>query len=389
MARRKNKKPKTNNKNRVFIDSSDDDSVKAKEKEDLEAKIKEMQAEYKSKYGGSVDLTLDDEASGTESGKDYSEKRATDVDILHKGSLDASMKHEVWRRMQFVRGDDERDTFLTLWFEKSNLPIFHGKNAEKNIKKYVWVYSQCGMSQFNRHRSDIVGKIKGACDEWAQAHDCTLPTLEALELVINRDKKADLDVFAWWWDCVLPKVAGANSIWSEDVRYHTTISTYKDGKTPYITPGLEAFAYLTIANNHEKWPYVMKYKKENRISGKICIVESVDTDKNSTKHKDIEGKRHYIGCDKHPALKVKYTEPSKGQIPYRGYKDEGLQLFSDIKASCAKGRRENADIEKKVLAKLRALNNIVDKSAPKAAKKTAPATAKKFDNLAWNSDDEE
>ena len=134
MARRKNKKPKTNNKNRVFVESSDDDSVKAKEKEDLEAKIKEMQAEYKSKYGGSVDLTLDDDASGTELGKDYSEKRATDVDILHKGSLDASMKHEVWRRMQFVRGDDERDNFLTLWFQKSNLPIFHGKNAAKNIK---------------------------------------------------------------------------------------------------------------------------------------------------------------------------------------------------------------------------------------------------------------
>ena len=63
MARRKNKKPKTNNKNRVIVESSDDDSVKAKEKEDREAKIKEMQAECKSKYGDSVDLTLDDDAS--------------------------------------------------------------------------------------------------------------------------------------------------------------------------------------------------------------------------------------------------------------------------------------------------------------------------------------
>ena len=50
-------------------------------------------------------------------------------------------------------------------------------------------------------------------------------------------------------------------------------------KTPHIAPGLEAFAHLAIANNHAKWPHVMKCKKENRISGKICIVESVDTDK--------------------------------------------------------------------------------------------------------------
>ena len=40
----------------------------------MEAKIKEMQAEHKSKYGGSVDLTHDDDASSTESGKDYAEK---------------------------------------------------------------------------------------------------------------------------------------------------------------------------------------------------------------------------------------------------------------------------------------------------------------------------
>ena len=302
------------------------------------------------------------------------------------GIMSTSMKDEVWRRIQFCGNDANRDEMVKMWLTKSGLRCFYIEEGKLN-PHFVQVYTKFGQDEHNRQRSDTVNKIKKVCDECYHNHGKKLPTIAALQKIVYREKDANPDLFVWWWDTLLPKIPGSHYTWGKNQYNYHTISAYKDEKgTPHVTPGLEAFALLTIENNHAKWTILLNYK-EKHPKTRIYIVPEIISDK----HKDIDGKKRYLSSKKLPKLKTKYTETGAGQVKFGGYTQEGLKRWLEIKKNNKEGRKKSGDLEAEILRLVREKHEIsAETNQPPARREAVRAVEDELaKKLGWMSDEAE
>jgi len=302
---------------------------------------------------------------------------------LYKDILLNSMKEECWRRVQFVGNSTMLMELTSMWLTYCGRGVF--TDPKGNVKQeYVYNYADVCRKELNKLRSDTVSKIKDVCNIYWTENDKKLPSISALEMIVRRDPKVDRELFVWWWSELMPKLPGKGTTWTQERFTNYTLSDCKDGNTTcYITPGLEAFALLTIENNHEKWPISYEFKLHDKA--KIVPVKKIIPGR----HVDIPGVKKYMSWTENPKLKPKYTEQGAGRVEFGGYKGTGLSRYLKLRAECKAARKKSGALEDEILQKVKEVfKNQTNDAKPSAKKKAArvPVDEKTAAGLGWQSD---
>ena len=169
-----------------------------------------------------------------------------------------------------------------------------------------------------------------------------LPELEELMKIIMRTEDLDDELFMWWWDDVLPQVAGSATHWSKKIRYYTTISKHHPMiqnrnlahiRECYISASLEAFAYFCFKNNyvrwHTTWAIKQKHKENQRIIENWAQKDLPVSD--FFPFVKVEKKKNlFMGSEERQdgpipyPVRTNYTETNAGQKVKGGFKNDGV-----------------------------------------------------------------
>ena len=166
----------------------------------------------------------------------------------------------IWRKTKFVRYIDAPAKASLELIKHAQFKFLKGKSKDAKARwvgKWVNKFSHLVARAINKKRSDVTSAIKGVCHDYYLAKGSlpTSPQLQAiLERNFDRNNKAMMDLMEWWWDSVIPKVAGDD--WSEDKRYYGLLHRHFEEKPQkvFVHTSSEAFAAWTIESNRVAWP---------------------------------------------------------------------------------------------------------------------------------------
>ena len=285
----------------------------------------------------------------------------------HKKYLMTALKEKIWRTQCFILSDEDAVAFgvdlcVASNFDKWGATYIPDKTRTNEV---IVAYAErnqkalCGL--LNELRNSVSGKLKQVAYDWlddidfnnqkklrsddpevkASVEAVRLPDLEELMKIITRADDLDDDLFMWWWDDVLPQVAGNANQWSDKIRYYTPISKHRpilaNGQLAhlrecYVSPSLEAFAYFCFDNNYIRWHTTWAIKQKHKENQKIV--------KNWAKYdhpvseyfpfiKVYPKNCLYIGSEERQdgaipfPVRTKYTETNAGQKVKGGFKTTG------------------------------------------------------------------
>ena len=169
-----------------------------------------------------------------------------------------AINDKAWRVSQFVSDSKQALDYAQNVLASSGINEFKGDSPQaiQNRDTFSNNHSNEIAKLLNQKRSNIISKLKDVVEEYWRSHKKKkMPSLDELLKIIRREEDVDEALFMWWWSRVLPNVVGNCSHWNEKIFYYTKICTHKDNdpkKTPFVTPALEAFAFIVIENNHKK-----------------------------------------------------------------------------------------------------------------------------------------
>jgi hypothetical protein len=214
---------------------------------------------------------------------------------------------------------------------------------------FINLYKDDVRDGLNQQRSYIQSQMKKVCDALLEKGK-KLPTVEDIVSVATRSfplpKDGDeaggkeyeriMEIFVWYWDVLLPCVAG-NTYWNKGIRRTQTISLAADKEeTLCIPPSTEAMCAVMYDNCYGKWPKLKEIKKKG---GKI---PKKKTDPGT---KDVKGK---------------YSDPLSGQSKYGGWSVTGLKEFNRLRKAVITGRalEDLPNVEKDCLGLVRKANQL-------------------------------
>jgi hypothetical protein len=161
-------------------------------------------------------------------------------------------------------------------------------------------------------------------------HDGVLPTVEECLDARNPDKELTeefVDIYNWLWFECFPATAH-RSYWGRNSFYEVTPSACMPGNTrhrAYVSIASEAYFYLQLENNHTRWT---RYHKDKIIDGKEVTAAVMR---------------------KEERFKARYSQPFIGQEKFRGFSDEGLHRFEELKQMVKLNRAK--DLKKVMLTR--------------------------------------
>jgi hypothetical protein len=196
--------------------------------------------------------------------------------------------------------------------------------------------------------------MKDVCIAWMRDNNKTaLPSNDKFLKILTRDPKVDKDLFVWYWDQYLPKVAGTSKAWNKKIKYFGLISLHHPPDNPknvYITPSTEAWAVLLIMNCRDRWPKQKELKEQN--SARITYVKSATSTARA-------GATH-VNITDHPDFVGKYTKADAGQKKFGGWSSDGLILYKELMEKNKDARKlpKSIALEKEILELLRKKHKI-------------------------------
>ena len=199
------------------------------------------------------------------------EKAKADAQKQLKKMIDKIVNEHVFRLTKFIRfagadklaaeevcrlaeykyledkSEDEQNRLIGIW-------------VEKNVKLVV--------SSVNRRRGEVQQQLRKVFKARFGNGQGSLPTTKQLEAILKRsfspEDEAMMDLFMWWWDVVIPKVAGKD--WAEDKRHYGIMSLHApedDKERLFVPSSTEALAVWIVENNRLAWPEIWKGEDEN------------------------------------------------------------------------------------------------------------------------------
>jgi hypothetical protein len=191
-----------------------------------------------------------------------------------------------------------------------------------------------------------------------------LPTIEMLKKCIARtidpENEAEMKIFEWYWEVLLPKMIGAAE-WGPTVRYYNTICAAKlppnkDGKPSkkfLITPSHEGMILAIWDNNYENWQKLWEWSQKPENKDKT--------------------QRNKGG---------KYTSTDKGQREFGGWEAAGIEAYNSYvdQAIAVRKSRSGKLLESLTLQRLRKSNNIDQADAQAQSKLNRSRKRKKQPN---------
>ncbi len=298
--------------------------------------------------------------------------------------LTEALKYTVWAEAKFVYQPSDVLKFTKRLFQATGIPDLFEEDGQKLSKKGredLKEYSEACRHLLNDHRNNCINQIKNEVFKWLKDQEIKqLPPMEEFLKILQRDQDADKDIFAWYWQDLLPKAAGASKIWSSEVKFFGRISDHSPENAPdkpYITPTTEAFLVVVLENYHSRWPALYQMQDKSKLPVRYT--------KTSTKR--LAHQYNYVDTTKNPAFNAKFTPIDGGQKNHTGWSDEGLKRFVqlwDLNKEARKKKQTKA-LEDKILAKIRKENGITGDTFAdfqrNQGKKEAAATPKTVQNL--------
>ena len=282
-----------------------------------------------------------------------------------------SIKTVCWRSCNLVTSTPQARRFAQQAALASDIPAFAasaGSARTAAINKFVDENVTVCTKLLSNHRSNCNNKLREVCMEYLSDNKAkNLPSLIDLQAIVNREADADIDLFKWWWDKVLPCVTGVDDDWNHKVRYYTTIFNHKQNGQWVITPAIEVFALFMIMNAASRWEQM--YAKRPSIGKRTFKFRNKKGKPETEKHK-----YHYVYLEDEPLYKTKYTKNDAGQVKFGGFEDGVLddnyiKWVAEAKAIRVQYPSRCRNIEKKVLKELRLEQHIDSKSYAEHRKK--------------------
>jgi hypothetical protein len=209
--------------------------------------------------------------------------------------------------------------------------------------------------------------------EWLEKHD-KLPTHEQLLNVRNAKTDEEWEIAVWYWDVLLPVVAG-REWWDTDRRHYQIIQLPEEinGKTGcYAVPASsEAFLILCFENNATKWQFMYEWD-----------------------HADDTKNKPYPALKTEAKMIAKYTDSMSGKKEDGGWSSEGIQrmeaLRQQLEDICQVEAESGCKNELAILDRVRKAHSITAASPDaNGKKKKVPVEHVEFLVKGDESDDED
>lgn len=309
------------------------------------------------------------------------------------------VSNQSWRVVKFVPGNERQEEELFVKVRDAMIkegliyPPSDCSEREEIIWKDTWTEENGSFvaTVINQHRNYVQSNLKGAAEKyWAQNNE-SLPTVDEIVACANRsiDLKieANLKIFAWYWDKLLPQVAGNNQDWTPGIRHYGIISEAapQDRKKKlYMTPSHEAFAVAHFKSYRDAWTNMWALKKvypdkqiihaKNRQKG-VEEEEEFSTDENNL----------YLYA---PRFKPKWTSSDTGADRSGGWNQTGKTWYATMLNQVKEARRvpDNIEKERTVLEYIRQSHGLTAQSHDEERRKKR--RKQNNDSLVGGSDDE-
>jgi hypothetical protein len=234
-------------------------------------------------------------------------------------------KTDLWKVQKFIYLNKELIPATTVVMNMLDLKDLEGlEGTDLEVAQANWVQenAQIVRCAINDQRNYVVGecfklikKYHDANQEGRIPHKVTvkmlalrqgLPETEE-EYNKNPDMQAAAAAFQWYWDELVPKVAG-HSNWGPGKRHHGLLSFMKphDSNVPYVTPSDEAFIVTIWENYMDSWYWKL---------------EQARADKNF--------KLNLKNDDHVKATKTPFTLPQGGANKWGGWNKAGRQFYRE------------------------------------------------------------
>jgi hypothetical protein len=252
--------------------------------------------------------------------------------------VESKTKTFVWSMVKFIQCPKDLENAARLLVKYARIDRHH---VDTKVKKAAFIntYKSNVRKAIFQRRNYVAAEHKKVMLKRHKSHG-SMPTVAQLLKCLKRDITTDEDfeVFAFYWEQLLPKQVGS-LVWCKEVRNYETIcqAMRRDvPNLPMITSMDEAFTVLLIQNSIGRW------KKE------------LERDRTSTTNSDSDQnpKTNHNG---------RFTTTDKGQNEWGGWSQTGLKLFREYKDANKAARREQKTraVEDTCLEMLRKKHKII------------------------------
>lgn len=280
----------------------------------------------------------------------------------HKDSVLEAFKEHCWPQTKFIanRGELKANCARIMAVLPQFQDLVAKDNADEdiNIDAFVDIYGNAICGYLNSQRTGVAGNMRKAYVKRA-SNGSKMPTAKELLSVIyrkdlvfkeipegaskdlqaaikaeNEGIRTNLEIFRWYWECLLPCVSG-KQYWGLNIRKHVTISkgVFPDDRSKkYVTSSDEALVLIMYENCDTRFPWVAQCYSKGK------------TFKN---HKaEIKDGKLYVS---------KWTDSKAGQCKWGGWSEQGRIRYGQHRQNIARARKLDSThvAEKWVLARIR------------------------------------
>ena len=261
----------------------------------------------------------------------------------------------LFRHCKFLVNDEQlfeacEEVMLEIPDLKALASVEDEGQKKANINSFMATYGETICKGINTARTNVQAGLKKAY-EARFGRDEVMPSPTQLATVIRRkDLEVDpedpsknaqnRDFFMWYWEHLLPKVAGKDA-WGHNIRCYGLISTHCPPDSPdtkYINNSDEALVLTLYENCGQRFPYTASCLK-------------------SGEKPDIF----------HPKYQSKWSDSRSGQSKWGGFDLAGRQRFKQLREKIAKAKKKEhvKEVEQAVLDMIQEKHQIGKASAPK------------------------
>jgi hypothetical protein len=259
--------------------------------------------------------------------------------------VESKTKTIMWSMVKFIQSPKDLENAGRLLVKHARIDRHH---IDTKVKKAAFIntYKVNVRKAIFQRRNYVAAEHKKVMLKRHKSHG-SMPTVDQLLKCLRRDITTDEDfeIFAFYWEELLPKQVGP-LVWCKEVRnYETICQAMRRGvpNLPMITSMDEAFTVLLIQNSIGRW------KKELERDRTSTTNSSSDQNK---KTKEQTTKTNHNG---------RFTTTDKGQNEWGGWSQTGLKLFREYKDynKAARKERKTRAVEDTCLEMLKKKHKIV------------------------------
>jgi hypothetical protein len=263
---------------------------------------------------------------------------------------------ELWRTIKFITHTSQKEEITEKLRGMLNLEAHEGNSPAAQAARENWcrIYESVVMSEINKCRTYVIGRIREAVFEYKDTHKGEFPPLDLWKLCASREIKEDnMTVFVDYMDKLLPRATGNTVHWGKSKRCFETVSTCSFPGTPeamFVPPSTEGFLLTVLEGYGTVWHKQWLFKQEHGKKAELPCPRAKQGEELSAEDK---------------TWLSKYTNMDNGQKEFGGWLPEGIKKFVDntIMVRQARQMGRAPTLEARALALMRTRNGVTVQTA--------------------------